>query len=440
MRATGEGFLGRWQPRLASHLAEPQHRNAYFLMMTNATTAAAGFFFWYLLAGLAKLPAAEIGVGFAIVALGTTVGVLAKGGFDTALLRNVPHAGRDEGMRLLRFGIALAATIALALTVVFAGASLLGALPQLGIVGWILVAAIGILLAVTWLQDAHFLAEGDARYSFQRNLVLSAARLILPLPIVFLTWPHPVALTWALAIFVSALAATAFARALPARAGQVVPRRGFVRGAMRNVTGSAAEFLPGLFLAPLVLAMSGADAAGYFGIAWTAASLLFVMSAAIGRSALAEMVRRDSPGRAPAIRKAALHNALIVLPAALVAIALAPQVLSVFGSAYAREATFSFILLCASAIFVAPAYLYLAVLRADDRTHVLVLFPALMIAALLVAAPLLETRYGFAGVAIAWMVANAPFGIFGAWKLRQHAREVTSHRSPSPVVRGSHLE
>jgi O-antigen/teichoic acid export membrane protein len=422
---------------LRHHWATPQHRNAAYLVANNVLGAATGILFWLLLARAAGLPARDLGVGFAVVALATTVAVLAKGGLDTAILRHVPGASRADGAALLRFaalvGCAVAALVALGLAGVAATESYL---PQVGPFGWVLVAAIACLLVLAWLQDAYFLAEGDARQSFRRNLVLSAGRLLLPVPLVLLAVPHPVAMAWGLALLASVAAAVGFGRRLPERDGRLVPRREFLQSAMRNVTGSAAEFLPGLLLAPIVLATQGPAAAGYFGMAWTAASLLFVASAALSRSALAEMVRSGQAG--PAVRRAAIHHLVLVLPAAALLALLAPWVLGLFGPGFADQGAPALRILAASTLFVAPATLYLSVLRARERPVALVAFPAAMAIALVAAAPLLAGQAGLAGVAAAWMAANAPFGIYALHRLRLELRE-NLHAAPT-VVRGPHAE
>lgn len=430
--AQAPSYLRRlWQQR--------QNRNTIYLALNTLAGAVTGVLFWLLLVRLAHLPPEAVGVGYAVVALGTTVGLLAKGGLDTAILRNVPGAHSDDGIQLLRFGATVGCAIALVLALgIVAGSQASTLFPRFSPFGWALVAGIGCLLVITWLQDAYLLAEGDARSSLHRNLVLSAGRILLPLPVVLLALPMPVPLTWALALCGSALAAFVFGNRLPRHGGRFVPRREFLASAARNATGSTAEFLPGLLLAPLVLAVDGPAAAAYFGMAWTAAAALQQVSAAVSRSALAEMVR--DPERAPgAIRRAARQNLLLIAPASLAGILLAPFVLGVFGAAYAAQGAPALMVLCASMLFVAPSYLYLGVLRAQERPTALIVFPAAMVAALLVLAPILETRFGLMGVASAWFLSNVPFGVYAAFKLRNEAKEVP-HASPAAVTHRPHVE
>lgn len=412
-----------------SHLSHSQHRNAYFLMLNGIVGAFVGIAFWLLVARMVG-SADEIGVGFSVIALGTTIAVIAKGGLDTALLRAVPGATRRGALRLLYFGILVGSVAALALTGAAALASSFG-LPGTEVLttGWLLVVAIAILLVATWLQDAYFLAEGSARYSFFRNLVFSAARILLPIPIILLAFPRPVALVWALALFASFLPAALWVRRFPQREeGRTVPRREYLKSATRNVSGGAAEFLPGLVLAPLVLALSGAADAGYFAMAWTGASLLFLLSASISRSALSEMVR--SGHHALAVRRSIRHQLLIVVPGAIGGIVLAPQVLALFGPDYARFGSIPFMILCASTLFVAPSFTYLAVLRAQERPVALFVFPIAMIVVLLTLTPPMLLEFGLPGVAGAWLLANIPVGLYGAYRLRQAVRDPTPH----PIV------
>lgn len=426
---------------IKERIGHDQHRNAFFLVLSNLIAAATGLVFWLLLARVFHLPASEIGIGYAIVGMGATIGVIAKGGLDTALLRSIPAATHDGAARLARFGILVGTAVALLLALALgAGATLLHAMPLVGTFGWLLVAAIAVFLVFTWLQDAYFLAEGNAKFGVQRNLVLSVARITLPLPVIALAMYQPVALTWLLALVASALVGFAVRGHVPVRTGREVPRSEFLRRSIRNTSSSAFEFLPGLILAPIVLMVDGATTAGHFAIVWAAASLLFVISAAICRSALSEMVQRGTTTISAAIRKGTWQHVLIVLPAAAIGVGFAHVILGVFGTQYATHGTATFAILCASTLFVAPSYLYLTVLRAADRTIPLIVFPALMLVALLVLTPILAKQFGLPGVGAAWLFANAPFGIFALWKLRTHIREVMSYQTTRPVASPTNLE
>lgn len=416
----------------------PQTRTTAFLILNQATGAATGVLFWMLFARIIALDPSQIGVGYTVVALGTAVGLVAKGGLDTALMRHVPHAHRRDALRLLTLAAAIGTTVAVLGTLALAMAAAVAS-QGLPTRGWLLVGTIAAMLVVSWLQDAYFLAQGDPAATFRRNLVFSAGKLVLPLPVLFLAMRDPVPLAWSLSLVASAAAGVLLTRRQRPRGGTTVARRAFFRSATRNVAGNAAEFLPGLLLTPLVLAVSGAAAAGHFGMAWTAASLLFLASAAISRSALSEMVRRGGSVPAAAVRRAAAQAALLVIPGILAGMLLARQVMWIFGPGYADAAAPAFAVLCASALFVAPSYLYLAVLRAQERPLPLLLFPVALIAAIFALAPVLAAPFGLTGAALAWLLANMPFGLFAARRLHHISKGAT--HDPTTAVRGpSHTE
>lgn len=409
--------------RLLRHLREPQHRDATLLLANMGLAAASGLVFWLVLTRALRLPPDEVGLGYATIAVGTLLGVLAKGGLDSALVRTVPWASRRSAARLLRLATAIGCGSAVLATAALALASRAGqALSPLTAVGWLQAGAIAVLLVAAWLQDAYFLAEGNAALTLVRTLVGSVARIVLPVALVVLGLGDPVVAAWAgslaIALAIGLLATTR----LPDRGGEDVPTNSFLASAGRNVAGSAAEFLPGLLLAPIVLATEGPEAAAYFGIAWTMAAMLFLAAGAIGRSALAEMARPWSdPARA--IRRAGAQSLLVLLPATAGAL-LAPVLLGLFGADYAAEATTAFRLLCASVLVVVPASLYLSVLRARERTLGLVVLPVGTIALLLALTPILEAEWGLTGVAAAWILANAPAGLWSLARLTHHAKEV----------------
>lgn len=441
---------------LRRHAREPQHRDATLLMANTGLAAVAGLAFWLVLTRVLDLPAAEIGVGYAVVAVGTTIGLLAKGGLDTALVRSLPSVGPHVARRLLFLGIAIAGVTALLVAAALTLAGQTGhALTSLSGPAWVASAGIGLLLSAAWLLDAYFLCAGQVRVNLLRTLAASAVRIALPFVAFTAIGPGPVAWAWAAGLVASLVVSAPFLRRAlaqnPAHAAATTtatatvatadfaaanvdpyaanPVRPFLANANRNLAGSAAEFLPGLLLAPVVLALEGGAAAAYFGMAWTVASLLFLAASAVGRSALAAMAR---PGASlsGAVRRGAAQSAVVVGGGALAGIVLAPVALGVFGADYAREAGLAFAILCASAFVVAPGSLYLAVLRMRERTATLVLVPVTTMALLLTLVPVLEPRWGLAGVAGAWALANLPFGAWSLFRLAHDAREVNPDAQP----------
>jgi O-antigen/teichoic acid export membrane protein len=221
-----------------------------------------------------------------------------------------------------------------------------------------------------------------------------------------------------------------------------VPPRAFLRSAARNITGSASEFLPGLLLPPLVLQLQGPQPSAYFYIAWTGASTLFLLSAAICRSAFAEMSRLGPESAPRLLRRAARHHLVIVAPLALAAMASAPLVLGLFGPGYRAQGLGVFLLLAGSVALVAPVYLFLALLRFREERVLLVAYPAVNVALLFLLAPPLEDRAGLAGVGLAWLLTHTPLALYALLRLRRATKEVTHADAEGAPAHGgaAHLE
>lgn len=415
-----------------------QHRTTILLLLNQAANAVTGLLFWLLFIRVVGLDPGRLGVGYTVVAIGTALGLLAKGGLDAALIRHVPHLSDRDGRRLLAASAGTSAAFCVAgITVLAAAAYATPWIEGLTLLEWSLAAAIAVFLVVTWLQDAFFLGRGRPGATFWRTSAFSAGKLLLPLPLLLWAIPAPVPTVWMLSLAASAAVGFLLSRRPVRQAGRRLARATFFRSAWRNVLGNAAEFLPGLLLVPLVLVVSGPADAGFFSMAWTAAALLFLAAAAIGRSALSEMSRARTA--APALRRAVAQAALLITPGMLGGMLLARPILHIFGADYAAAGAPAFVILCASALFVTPTYLYLNLLRAREQTLALNLFPLALIAVLFLCAALLAIPFGVTGAALAWLLASAPFGLWAAARLHAATREVTT-REAQAVGRHPHLE
>lgn len=426
-------------PRLRQAWSQPQHRDAAWLMLNTAATAAAGLLFWLVATRVLQLPAREVGVGSAVIALGTLAAVLAKGGLDTALLRYLPVSGREGNLFGFAAGLGTAFLLAIWGALALWG-SATGAWPELGRAEWLLVALLGLLLLYAWLQDAVLLSGGRAGQAAARNLAGAVLR-IAAVAAFAVALPLAVPAAWALGLLLAVLVGARLQRRVEHAGSEPVPRRAFVASAMRNLAGTAAEFLPGLLLTPILLSVQGPEAAARFAMAWTLASLLLMACAAIARSALAQLVRRD-PDPAT-LRRALRQQVWLVLPSAAALALLAPWLLGVFGPGYA-EAAPALMVLAASSLLAAPSSLALSVLRAREQALPMVLLPTLTIAMLLVLAPALAARSGTTGAALAWLLANVPFAAYATWRLWRETRDQASTKEvmpdAAPVRGGPHLE
>jgi O-antigen/teichoic acid export membrane protein len=154
---------------------------------------------------------------------------------------------------------------------------------------------------------------------------------------------------------------------------------------------------------PLVVtAAAGATANAFYALAWAVSLPLYAFAASIGMSLVLHGSR--DPSSLPALeRKAALQGAGVLLPTVLLAVVLAPELLSLFGHRYAEEGTTLLRLLALAALPYFVLTLALSVARVERRLRPAVLaWSGQAVLALGFAAPLVHAM-GVTGAGVAWL-------------------------------------
>lgn len=406
-----------------------QDRDAAILVVNAVIGALGGLLFWVIITRYLGFDTAQVGMGAAVVSLGTIVGLVGKGGLDASLIRTVPMTSSTGGRRLLRAAVSASVAVAVALTIVLAIIALVGSpgtfLPGSG---WFYVGLIGAALSVNWLVDAHFLAEGRASFSLGRNMVFIVARNVAPPIVVLIPFIEPIGASWSIGLVLATLVGLALVTGLPARPGPPPVFQDFHKRGLLNISGNAAEAMPGLLLAPIVLIAAGPAEAGVIGLAWAAASVFLIAALALCRSAfvrLAKGAREDDPA---VVRRVVIQVGLVLTPAIALAILLAPWLLSVFGPDFAAQVTPSFRYLAASTVIMIPVFLYMTLLRVREDPRSLVMFPLVVVGLVSILTFVLGAHAGLPGVIAGWYLAYTPLAMYSTWGIRQYVKEVNTHR------------
>jgi O-antigen/teichoic acid export membrane protein len=324
------------------------HRSAFALMLGSAVASVLGLLFWALAARL--YPAPAVGMATALIAAMMFLAKVGTLGLRNVFVRFLPVSGGHAANLIVRSYLVCIAAAALIAVIFVLGRSIWAAELTL-LDGSILTSGCFVLATVVWLV---FILQDQVLIGLHRAFwVLIAKTTYSVLKIVLLV---ATAGTAAWAIFA--------AYAVPAVVAVVgvncvvlvrVLRRRAVSGAgspptvppsvpslVRFAIGDHVAFLLALATADLlpllVLAREGPSASAYYFLAFSMANTLMVVTADIGTAFVAEAAR--APERtAQLARKACANALLIVMPAVLLGIILAPIVLGVLGENYRREAT-----------------------------------------------------------------------------------------------------
>lgn len=341
---------------------------------TNVANAGLGFAFW--LAAARIMSPEEVGRGAATIAL-------------LALVSNASNFG--VGIGLARFGAdrrwdyrqLASASLLLTLgaaTTLSAGLALLSAVGSswltsaLAVVPWVLVIGAG-FVTVAALLDAMAIAESDGRGVLLRNLIANGGKLLGL--VVFASDGESLVIVTLVAILISVLAA-ARRRTMLSVGFWVRPRlpRIFLAYSMKQYVVTWALFTPYYVLTLIVAATLGPREAGFFAVAWGAASLLAAVGDA-GAAAVLTTASKDLKHLALYVVRIGKPLTLAIVTLAVLSVIGAPLLNVLYGDRFGTAAMGNFRLVAVAAVPYAIVTLSIARFRVLGRSG-----PSLLLAAL----------------------------------------------------------
>ena len=422
-------------------------RNGAYNMGATIVTALLGYVYWVVAAHVYQPRA--VGSGAAIVSAMTLSALLANLGLGSALVAVLP--GRSNGpawSRTLNAALVLSllsgAIVGGAVTIILPllSASLdTGADPS-----YALLFVVGVALwTVSTTLDGAFVAERATGHVLARGALFAVVKILLLVTPLFQKGASGkgILMSWVLGTAISCGAG--FIQLSRLGRGYRCTVRGIakeMRGLPRSLAGQHLINLGGsapMYLLPLlVTARLSTTANAYFYTAWKVGSLFFMISPAVAVSLFAEGAHR--PGAlSDQARRAGLMIALLLAPALLVFLPIAPMIMGLFGVEYARHGLILLALLVISAIPDALTNVYVSMLRVRGQLwwaaglNVGMAVVALVLA--WVALPLL----GIAGAGLAWLIAQICGGVFvtmrvsGGWR-RSWGVHIKGWRAPSRMI------
>jgi O-antigen/teichoic acid export membrane protein/aminoglycoside phosphotransferase len=393
--------------------ASPVHRDGLALILSAGLTSVLGLLFWVLAARL--YPPAVVGLNSVALSSMMLLGQLALLNLNYVLLRFLPVAGGRARRFVLGAYLVSGTASALAAAMFVLGAQLWApALLEHAGRGQLL--AFLVPATVVWtiflLQDFVLTAVMRATVVPVENAVFSVLKIALLVAAVTTLQQDGVAASWvaATAVVVVATNAYLFLRALPAheaatRAGTPLSLAGTGRFVAADYAGATFWSAVTLGLPMLVIALVGPVGAAVYGIAWTIAFSLYLVSSSMGQSLVAHLA--TDPDGAPRARRSMEIRALtLLLPAVVVLAVAARPVLGLFGEDYAQLGTGVLILACLSSLPNIVTTATVSVARVQRRLPVLVAVPASISVLTIALSLLLLPRWGVTGVGAAWLVSQ----------------------------------
>jgi len=394
-----------------ARIAHPLAQGGLFLAINSALIGLLGVVYWIEAAHL--FGATTVGRNSALIAAMNVLSGLAQLNFARALSGLVPRAGRRSPQVVLRtYALTGGLSVVGGLAFVVGAPHFSARLAYLGSAG--LLTIVFVISTALWsvftLEDGVLAAARSTPIIAVENASYGLIKLLLLYVFaqagvgefsIFLSWVMPlIAVVFIVNWYV-------FRRALP--------RMATIEVQLKQVSGSWVRYdlagyifwlLGTLPLPVIVLGELGPATAAVFYVPITIVWAIDVLSLNLGNTLTAEVARTAgalrSPGRAFVKRVLLLVAAIGVL-----LLALAPELLAIFGARYRAQGVVTLRLLLAACVFRSCMFLGIALARAQGRGPRILTIQALAsIGTLAVGIPLLRVT-GIEGFAIGWLSASA---------------------------------
>lgn len=391
-------------------------RNGYALVLSVGLTSALGVTFWVVAAR--EYSVGDVGRGSALVSALITLSTLGQLNMTSGLLRFLPRAGRRSsrlvGRSYAASGVACVVLAGGFLAVAPHVSSGLDFLPStpLAVLGF---CAAVLIWSVFTLEDAALTGLRRAVWVPLENGIYGALKLALLWAFAELSPGVGVFAAWVLgaAILIPPVNIAIFKRWLPLHVRATRPEDEFLPPARQvgrylalDYLGSACYLASTTGLPLLVVSQLGAEANGYFYVAWTVASCLDLVSNSLCQSLIVEA--SHSPSRLAEHLRSLLPRLAALLGLAVVVLGIgAPLLLRLYGPGYASAAGTVARLLVLGCLPRAVIVASIAVARVQRRVGRVLAIQSSAAVGVVGLTLVLAHPLGIAGIGLAWLLAQS---------------------------------
>jgi len=366
-----------------------------------------GFFFWMINARI--YTPEQVGIATTLISVMGLIAGFSNLGLNVGLVRFLPSSKNKN--ELINSSFLISSITAFVLAIIFlAGLHIFS--PKLLFVRENPVYAISFVLFVVALAnntivDALFIAYRSAKYILIKNSVMSIAKLVLPLALVAFSAYGifaAVGLANIMAIVLSVFILIKLFNFKIAYKHNLDEIKKISYYSFGNYVAGFLYSLPVMVLPIIITNKIGAAEAGYFYIAFTIASFIFIIPQATTQSLFAEGSHSDKNMKIHFV-KASKITILILVPTVIFAIIFGNYILLAFGKNYLTHAFLPLQFLILSSIFISINGVIGSIFRVKNRIKELIgigVFNMLII--LLLSYLFMESK--LFGMGLAWLLGQ----------------------------------
>lgn len=380
---------------------EPMYRNSFSLIINSAAGAIFGLIFWIVAAR--TMPSADVGVATAITSAISLLITVAGFGMDTGLMRFIPKAQDRSGLYTAVIAVTTGLSVLLAIVFLLFQGLLSPGLSALWD-SWmpLLFLVYVALMSICIMQNATFVALRKGELLLIQNLILGLR--IVPMLFIASLGVESVLISCDIAYAASAAfgAWMLYRSGVGIRAG--LEKRSLedtVKFSLGNYPLSIFTLAPTTVMPLMIISTIGAAESAYYYIAYSIASFLFFIPAAISAALLVEGSYEIPLG--DSLAKALKLMAVLMVPSILVIFFFGDKVLLIFNKEYSTGAFELLRLLAIASLFASAMSVYIAIKRVQKDLRTINLLVIAVAVTILVSSYVGLVEFGLNGLGYAWV-------------------------------------
>lgn len=398
--------------KLSAQFRIPLYTNAFYLMLNSVVVSLLGFVFWMVVARFYTV--SEVGLAAATIAAMVLLANLSSLGLGFGLIRFLPEA-KNKATPMINSSFTLAGLASLVAALVFLAGLGFWSPTLIFIRQHSVFFASFVLFTIAFtlfrLLEQVFIAKRHAKFTFIQGVISSTLKIPIPIILVAFFGAFGIFASIGIAISVAVLVAMLWFLPrvqkgyipLPAMHRQVI--NDIVHYSLGNYLANLLWLAPGLLFPLMVVNILGAEMNAYFYIAWSIATILFMIPLSISLSLFAEGSYGRGLLRANTMKSLKLCL-IILIPAILLIFIIGDKLLLLFGQAYSQSATTLLWFLALSALPLTINYIFLSIKRVQkDIRGIIIISGAITVIALSLSYFLMG-KMGILGVGVGWTIGQ----------------------------------
>lgn len=397
---------------LLRYLKEPIYKNSIYLIFNSGLLSLFGFFFWTISARL--FTTSDVGIAATLISLITLLGNIALLGLNIAIIKFFQYS-KNKKTELFYTSFAISSLVAIFVAFSFV---LFNPIEELFFLKDILYAtlfAVFVVLVVGQnIIDSTFIAEKKASKILIKDFIWSLLKVFLLF--VFVSFgAFGILSAFGFAMLISLFIAFFFIYRINI---SFFPKfnfsslKGMFSFSLHNYLANILYLLPATLLPAIITAISGAEQAAYFYIAWSIAMLIFLIPKFTSYNLLAD-------GNIKNIKKGLAFSLFLSLIGIFVILLFGKYFLLLFGSEYAANGFMLLVILSISSIPHSLNHMFVTLFNIKKETKSVLLINLIITSiTILLSTLFLYSNYSLLWIGISWILGNIFGNLVGFIKVK----------------------